>query len=169
MRERILMALRFARDRGRSAGKRGLKLQLPEFHPAVTVARYLVGVDTGYYGWQMKVLDPVGFVRAIRPALEARLAGSPLSGYSGALVFQLYRTRLALRFDKGALVEITAPGTVEEADARMTLKQATQWWLGWRDRKTLEEWHPDFGTREASRYLLDVLFPQSRAYVYLPY
>jgi GNAT superfamily N-acetyltransferase len=167
--EHVLMALRFARDRGRSAGKRGLKLQLPEHHPAVTIARTLIGVDTGYYGWQMKVLDPAGFMRTVQPALEARLARSALAGYSGSLVFQLYRSRLALRFVDGALVEITAPESVEQADARMTLKQATQLWLGWRERKALEAWHPDFWTRETSRFLLDVLFPQTRAYIYVPY
>jgi hypothetical protein len=51
----------------------------------------------------------------------------------------------------------------------MTLKQATQLWLGWRERKALEAWHPDFWTRETSRFLLDVLFPQTRAYIYVPY
>jgi GNAT superfamily N-acetyltransferase len=167
--ERVLMALRFARDRGRAASKRGLKLQLPEHHPAVTIARTLIGVDMGYYGWQMKVLDPAGFMRTVQPALEARLARSALAGYSGSLVFQLYRARLALCFVDGALVEITAPESVEQADARMTLKQATQLWLGWRERKALEAWHPDFWTRETSRFLLDVLFPQTRAYIYVPY
>jgi GNAT superfamily N-acetyltransferase len=168
-RERVLMTLRFARDRGRSADKRGLKLQLPASHVAVKAARYLGGVDAGYYGWQMKVLDPVGFLWAIRPALEARLAGSLLAGYSGGLVFQFYRSRLALRFEAGELIEVTAPDRVGEADARMTLKQATQLWLGWRGRETLENWYPDFWTQASSRLLLDVLFPRAQAYVYMPY
>jgi hypothetical protein len=168
-RERIMVALRFACERGRSADKRGLKLNLPACHPATSVARYLGGVDTGYYGWQMRVLDPVGCVQAIRPALERRLASSVLAGYSGALVFDFFRSRLVLRFELGRLVEADAISDEEQSDARMSLKQATQLWLGWRGREALEAWYPDFSTREQARHLLDVLFPKARAYIYMPY
>jgi predicted N-acetyltransferase YhbS len=171
-REWILAALRFARDRGRSGGKSGLRLQLPAGHPAVTVARYLGADDRGYYGWQVKVLDPVTFLWEIKPALETRLSGSLLAGYSGALVFNLYRSRLALRFEEGSLVNVsTLTDTAGEVrvDAGMRLKQATQLWLGWRGREALETWYPDCWTREGARHLLDVLFPEARAYVYTPH
>jgi predicted N-acetyltransferase YhbS len=171
-REWILAALRFARDKGRSSGKSGLRLQLPPGHPVVTVARYLGADDRGYYGWQMKVLDPVAFMWEIKPALETRLSGSLLAGYSGALVFNLYRSCLVLRFEEGRLVKASTlnDAAVEvRADAGMQLKQATQLWLGWRGREALETWYPDFWTREGARHLLDVLFPEARAYVYTPY
>jgi predicted N-acetyltransferase YhbS len=167
--ERVVVALNFARERGRCADKRGLKLQLPACHPALAVARHLGGADTGYYGWQMKVLDPVRYMRAIGPALEGRLARSVLAGHSGALVFDFYRSRLVLRFEVGRLVEAKSTLNEEPADARMSLKQATQLWLGWRGREALEAWHPDFWTREQARHLLDVLFPKARAYIYMPY
>jgi GNAT superfamily N-acetyltransferase len=166
----ILGALRFAREKGELAGKRCIALQLPENHPAVEYARYLGGADTGYYGWQMKVLDPVCFLRAIGPALEERLEASLQTGYTGALRFLLYgqKDRLDLRFQDGRLVDVsTTDGN--EADARMTLKQATQLWLGWRGREALERWCPDFRTQESARQLIDVLFPKSRAYIYMPY
>jgi predicted N-acetyltransferase YhbS len=167
--ERISIALRFARDRGMGAGKRGLTLQLPDNHPAVKLARYLSPGEASYYAWQMKVLEVGRFMHAIRSALEARVEGSLLAGYSGVLVFQLYRSRLVLEFDRGLLVNITTPDQVENADARMSLKQATQLWLGWRGRQALEGWYPDFSTKDSSRQLLDILFPQAMAYIYLPY
>jgi GNAT superfamily N-acetyltransferase len=170
-RKRILVALRFVRDRGQSANKRGVTLQLPENHPAVSVGRYLGAIDHGYYGWQMKVLDPISFMRAIGPALEGRLAGSLLAGFSGELVFVLYGypSRLALRFHEGRLVEVTTADRETEAHARMTLKQATQLWLGWRGREALEKWNPDFSSGATSRQLIDVLFPKAHAYIYMPY
>lgn len=168
-RERFLMALRFARDRGLDAGKRGLTLQLPANHPVVGFARYLGPLNGGNYGWQMKVLDTLSFMQAIRPALEARLSGSLLAEYSGALVFELYRSRLELRFEDGSLIDVTAPERLDDADARMSLNQATQLWLGWRGREALEDWYPDFSTKEPSRLLLDVLFPKAWAYIYMPY
>jgi GNAT superfamily N-acetyltransferase len=168
-RERILVALRFARDQARSGCKCGLRLRLPTDHLAVVFARYLGAMDRGHYGWQMKVLDPVGFMQAIGPALEARLAGSLLAGYSGSLVFNLYPSRLTLRFDAGRLVEVSAPTGEVEADAGLTLPGATQLWLGWRGREALEEWYPDFWSRQGARHLLDVLFPRARAYIYQPY
>jgi len=166
----ILRALRFALVKGQLVGKRGIALQLPENHPAVECARYLGAINTGYYGWQMKVLDPVRFMSAIGPIMEERLAASLLSGYTGALVFALHgqQRHLALRFQDGRLVNVNTPdGT--EADARMTAKQATQLWLGWRGREALEDWYPDFSTHTSARHLIDVLFPKSQAYIYMPY
>lgn len=165
----IWEALRFARQRGRAADKRGLRLCLPGNHPAVALSRYLGLVDRGYYGWQMKVLSPLAFLRAIGPALEARLAGSLLASYSGTLTFDLYRLRLALRFEAGRLVETSQAEGDAQADARMTLKQAAQLWLGWRGREALEGWYPDFWVRDSVRHPLDVLFPQARACIYTPY
>ena len=166
----IQLALRFAIEKGRQAGKRGIALQLPENHPAVDLARYFGAIDTGYYGWQMKVLDPVCFMRAIGPALEERLAASLLAGYTGALVCVLYgqQKRLALCFQDGRLVDVTASDE-KKSDVRMTAKQATQLWLGWRGREALEHWYPDFHTSRPARQLIDVLFPESQAYIYMPY
>jgi GNAT superfamily N-acetyltransferase len=171
-RNAILLALQFARERGRAENRDGLRLQLPEDHPAVRVAGYLGGVDTGYYGWQMKVLDLAGFMRAVGSTLEARLAASVLDGYSGTLLFNLYRSRLALRFERGRLAEVDGTHSSRGGDrpgARMRQKQATQLWLGWRGREALEGWYPDFSTRAEARHLLDVLFPRARAYIYTAY
>jgi len=167
--ERILTALRFVCAEARSSEKPGLRLRLPVDHPAVTLARYLGAEDRDHYGWQMKMLDPPGFVQAIGPALETRLAASLLAGHSGSLVFNLYRSRLALRFEGGRLVEVSVPPGEGQPDAGMTSQQATQLWLGWRGREALEAWYPDFWSRDVSRHLLDVLFPQTRSYIYTPY
>ncbi len=174
-RERILAALRFARQQGlvRQKGlvrkEPGLRLRMPASDPAVNLALELGAVSRGHYGWQMQVLDPVGFMRAIGPALQERLAGSELAGHSGSLVFDFYRSRLALRFEAGKLVEVGAPLGDARADAGLRLETATQLWLGWRGREALEAWYPDFRLQEAARPLLDVLFPQARAYVYMVY
>jgi GNAT superfamily N-acetyltransferase/N-acetylglutamate synthase-like GNAT family acetyltransferase len=168
-RERILALLRFARDRAQQGSWPALRLQLPESHPAVTVARYLGARSVGYYGWQMKVLDPAAFMRAIAPALETRLAASVLAGYDGWLVFNLFRSRLALQFGDGELVY---SGPAEEGaptDVQASSKQATQLWLGWRGRPALEDWYPDFSVRESARLLVDVLFPRAAGYIYVPY
>jgi hypothetical protein len=169
MRERILVALRFASKRARTAEKRGLRLQLPDDHPAVTIARCLGAVQRQHYGWQMKVLDPVGFMLAIKSVLEARLAESFLAGFDGSLLFDFYRSSLALSFRDGTLGKVIATTRGSSADARMRFKQATQLWLGWRGREALEAWYPDFWTREPACQLLDVLFPKARAYIHLPY
>jgi GNAT superfamily N-acetyltransferase len=174
-RERILTALRFVRQKGLACQhgltrkKAGLRLRMPASSPAVNLALEFGAVSRGHYGWQMQVLDPVGFMRAIGPALEERLARSPLAGYGGSLVFDLYRSRLALRFEAGKLAEVSTPLDDVQAHAGLRLKTATQLWLGWRGREALEAWYPDFWSQEAARPLLDVLFPQTRAYVYMVY
>ncbi len=168
-RDLIRVALRFARERGQAADKHGLRLWLPGNHPAVSLARYLGGTDRGCYGWQIKLLDPAGFLRAVGPALEARLADSLLAGYTGSLTVDLYRSRLSLRFVGGELRQVGLPEGGRQADAGLTLDQATQLWLGWRDREALEGWHPDCWSRPEARHLLDVLFPPAQAHIYVPY
>jgi hypothetical protein len=161
--------LRFAREKAQASRWPALRLQLPESHSAVTVARYLGARAVGYYGWQMKVLDPAAFMRAIAPTLAERLAGSVLAGYDGWLVFNLFRSRLALQFGAGALVYA---GPAEEglpSDVQASRKQATQLWLGWRGRQALQDWYPDFNVREPARLLVDVLFPRTAGYIYVAY
>jgi len=169
MRERLVFALHWAGAQARASAKSGLRLNLPANHPAVMLAHYMGAVDRGHYGWQIKVFDVKGFMRAIGPALEARLEASLLAGYTGSLVFNLYRSRLALRFDTGKLVEVSESAGEVRADLGITLEQATQLWLGWRGREALEAWYPDFWTRAEARQLLDVLFPPMRAFIYIPY
>lgn len=60
------------------------------------------------YAWYLRVPDVPGFLRLIAPALEHRLAQSPMVGHSGELKVSFYREGLHLVFEKGRLVSVKA-------------------------------------------------------------
>jgi predicted acetyltransferase len=174
--EAILAALRFARAQADEGGHDSVGLQLPAGHPASEVARYMRIKEERTYGWQMKVLDPIGFLNTIAPALEERLAASVLRGLSGELSINLYRQKLVLCFEAGRAKAVAAEAEAED-DVRLPPPVATQLWLGWRSFPALDEWHKDVWAKEEVYHLLDVLFPPlsetrpapAGAHIYLGY
>ena len=55
------------------------------------------------YAFYLRVPDLPDFIRTITPVLEARLASSPIVGYTGELKISFYRDGLRLAFVKGKL------------------------------------------------------------------
>jgi hypothetical protein len=71
------------------------------------------------YAWYLRVPDLPRFLRRIAPALERRLAESPLAGHSGHLKLSFYRDGLRLAFERGRLtgVEPWQPSPADEGAA----------------------------------------------------
>ena len=164
----ILAALRFAGSQAELGQHETVGLQLPAGHPAVEFLRYRGFHEEGTYGWQMKVLDPVRFLDAIAPALEARLARTVLRGTSGSLNFNLYRHNVGLHIMDGRVTAKALAADVE-ADVNMPPTVATQLWLGWKPFADLDDWTKDVSARDEKRHLLDILFPPLQAHIYLGY
>lgn len=59
------------------------------------------------FGWQMRIIDRAGFLTALRPALERRLAASAFRGLEADLTLDLYCSQLVLRWRGGRLAEVT--------------------------------------------------------------
>jgi hypothetical protein len=57
------------------------------------------------YAWYVRVPDLSGFLSHIAPALERRLAASPLAGHDGEVKITFYRSGLRLVFEKGRLAQ----------------------------------------------------------------
>jgi hypothetical protein len=75
-------------------------------HPVyAALASHLPDVRESY-AWYVRVVDVVGFVRHIAPALERRLAASEAAGYTGDLKVSFYRSGLLLKLEQGRLAEI---------------------------------------------------------------
>src|SRR5262249_50705998 len=71
------------------------------------------------YAWYIRVPDLIAFLRRIAPALERRLAGSVLAGYSGGLRLNLFRQQIGLTFAAGRLITVApyTPQRMDEGDA----------------------------------------------------
>jgi hypothetical protein len=73
-------------------------------HPAYDALGHDLAVKVDPpYAWYVRVPDLPRFMRHVAPALERRLAGSALSGYTGELKLDFYRDGLRLAFEQGRL------------------------------------------------------------------
>ena len=145
---------------------RGVRFALPAGHPAVRCAATRLGwAPPGSYGLYIRVPDVIAFLRAIAPALEARLAASPAVAWTGALHIDLYQGGVRLRFDQGRLAEIepwrrSAGGPASAVDANIPRDDFLHLLLGNRTIQELERTTADcLIETDAGALLLDVLFP----------
>jgi ribosomal protein S18 acetylase RimI-like enzyme len=119
--------------------------------------------------WYLRV-DVPGFLRRIAPALERRLAGGAAAGHSGTLALSFYRDGVRIRFQTGRIVAVErwpAPGQYE-GDAWFPELTFLQLLFGYRSMAELGHAYPDCGAGdEASRDLLEALFPRRPSYTWL--
>jgi hypothetical protein len=121
------------------------------------------------YAWYIRIPDVPAFLRHIAPELEARLARSVLSGYTGGPKIDLYRQGLHLRFEQGKLSEIApwqAP-VYEDSDTVLGCPPLTflQLLLGYRTVDELRAIFPDVWVKDGQHLLIDTLFPRQHSIV----
>jgi len=138
-------------------------------HPAYAVLGKELAIEQEIpYAWYVRVPDLPRFLRHIAPALERRLASSPLSGYSGALKLNFYRGGLQLTFDKGQLTSVEpwqAPLWDEEGAALFPPLVFLQLLFGRRGLEELRYAYPDVRVANAVELLVKTLFPASPSWV----
>lgn len=116
------------------------------------------------YAWYLRVPDLPGFIQHIAPALEARLAISPLVGHSGELKLTFYRSGLRLVFETGQIVRIDEWKPKPQAhsgDAGFPGLTFLQLVFGYRNLADLKFAFADCWTKnDQARVLLEILFPK---------
>ncbi len=111
----------------------------------------------------MRVPDLAAFLNTIKPALEARLAGSPFMNYSGELKLSFYKDGLYLKFEKGQLTEIKnlAFEELEKPQAEIPPFVFLHLVFGHRTVRELQEIYVDCMVRnDVTANLIDALFPK---------
>ncbi len=115
--------LRFLKRTGEeSAGGKAfdtLQFRVPLGHPVNLAARLALPETSQPYAWYVRVPDLAAFLRHVAPALEARLAASPLAGHSGDLRLGFYRHGVRLTFESGRLAQAERTDTAGATDARI--------------------------------------------------
>jgi hypothetical protein len=116
------------------------------------------------YAWYVRVPDLPAFLRHITPALEARLAVSPMSGHTGELKITFYRSGLHLVFAGGRLEQVDpwSPEPFEHSgDAAFPHLTFLQLLCGYRSLDELKYAFADCWTKTDEVYaLLNALFPR---------
>jgi len=95
----------------------------------------------GNLAWYIRIPDLPDFIQTISPALEKRLAGGPLQGYSGEVKLGFYRSGLRIAFKDGHLVasEAWQPDPDTGGDARFPDLTFLSLLSGRRSLKELED------------------------------
>ena len=120
------------------------------------------------YAWYLRVPDLPGFLRLITPALERRLAASPMAAHSGDLRIDFYRGGLRLTFEAGRLAPITPwqrPIWGERQHASFPPLVFLQLLFGHRSLAELREAFPDVRAQPEAAALLGALFPKRHSRV----
>jgi hypothetical protein len=126
-----------------------LHKRLPEIHPP--------------YAWYLRVPDLSGFLQHVAPALEQRLAVSPLVGHTGEIKISFYRNGLLLAFDAGRLATIRPWQPTPEAGGDAAFPELTflQLLFGYRSFEELDHAFADcWASDDRARALLAALFPK---------
>jgi len=120
------------------------------------------------YAWYVRVANLPGFIQHIAPALERRLASSPLGSYNGELKLDFYRGGLRMVFEHGRLtvVENWQRSTWEfNENAAFPPLVFLQLLFGYRSLDDLRYAFPDVKAKDESELVLNVLFPARPSWV----
>lgn len=144
-------------------GLTGIAFHLDQQHPICQVLdETLAPQRERPYAWYVRVPDLPRFVQKIAPALEKRLAGSPLVGYTGELRLDLYREGLRLVFEQGRLIsvqDLPHPGGSRGEDVRFPPLTFRQLLFGYRSLEELSHAFPDVLVKQEAGLVLKTLFP----------
>ncbi len=114
------------------------------------------------YGWYIRVPDVPRFIRHIAPALDARLARSTMTGYTGELKISEYRRGFKIVFENGKITNAEAwqPTVDERGDCGFPPLVFLQLLFGRAAIMELRTFYPDVWANDEPTVLLDALFPK---------
>jgi hypothetical protein len=145
-------------------------LEMGETHPVYDVLGARIPKVNPPYAYYLRVPDLPAFLRQVAPALEARLANSPLAGYTGELKLSFYRDGLHIVFESGRLVRVDAWKPTPDAhsgDAAFPGLTFLQILFGYRSLAEIRYAFADsFTTNEDVRMLIATLFPRQPSKVW---
>lgn len=144
--------------------------ELGEAHPVYRVLGRKLDRHQAPYAWYLRVPNLAAFVKLITPALEERLADSLLSGYSGTLTLNFYRSGLHLHLDDGkiaAVVNLTATEAAAEPDAAFPPLVFLKLLFCYRSLAEIRAAFPDCWAKDEAALLLDTLFPKKPSWITL--
>jgi GNAT superfamily N-acetyltransferase len=121
------------------------------------------------YAWYIRVKDLPAFLKHIAPALEKRLATSPVAGYSGELTLDFYRGGQRMVFERGRLTCVEdwrVPLYGSRAGGNFPPQVFLQVLFGHRSIEELRQVLPDVWVSDEARPLLKALFPTRPSFAF---
>ena len=144
-----------------------LYFKLGREHPVFDAAPDLFQKTPLPYGWYIRVADVPAFLRHIAPALEARLARSPLAGHTGEIKINEYTRGFRLDWEQGKIVTIEpwTPADNQDGHAAFPPLVFLRLLFGHRSLAELRAFYPDCWAEDEADALLNTLFPRANSQV----
>lgn len=141
-----------------------IMLNLGREHPLyAALGEEIAPIVSPPYAWYVRVPDLPGFLTLLAPALERRLAASPLAAYGGEIRLDFFRGGLHLTFEAGQLVAVAPwlrPIWGERPQASFPPLVFLQLLFGHRSLAELRDAFPDVRASGETDALLEALFPK---------
>ena len=138
-------------------------------HPAYHAAADRLPRERKPYAWYVRVPDLSGFLLHIATAMEKRLVGSVVAGYTGELKISFYRDGLRLVLQEGRLAtaETWKPTPQERGAAGFPGLTFLQLLFGYRSLDELRHAFADcWVSTDDARALLETMFPRQYSEVW---
>ncbi len=160
----------YASQDNRPGGLTSFGLWFGAEHPVYEVMKFGLPQVRTPYAWYLRVPDLIGFLQQIAPALEQRLADSPLVGHSGEVKLTFYSNGLRMIFEHGRLNQIenwTPTPVGHSGDAAFPGLTFLQLLFSYRSLDELRHAFPDCWQDNDTVYaLLKALFPKQPSNVW---
>ncbi len=176
---RRAVAYAFLAEAERERAARGaahLVVSLPRSNEISALALELGADDRQEYGWQAKILDPLGFLGIVAPVLEARLRASSWNGQPYALSLGLFGKELRIGWDGSRLAfadggaaaggHANAGGSAGAGAGDLPPELLAPLALGYRSVADLRRLRNDLSIYGEVESFVDTLFPTMDAYVH---
>jgi GNAT superfamily N-acetyltransferase len=121
------------------------------------------------YAWYIRVKDLPAFLMHIAPALEKRLATSPVVGHTGEIKLNFYRGGMRMVFERGRLTGVEpwrVPLYDSDASGGFPPLVFLQVLFGHRSIEELRHAFPDVWVSDEARPVLKALFPTRPSFVF---
>lgn len=148
-----------------------LVISVPRSSEVAELALEYGADDRWEYGWQVKVIDPAGFLRTVAPVLEARLTASCWRGRSYSLTVGLFGRALRLDWDGGRLAVVEGvldPGNSDSGPAESCTippELVAPIALGYRSVAEIRRLRHDLSVYGDAEAFLNVCFPVVEPFV----
>jgi hypothetical protein len=145
-----------------------LSLGLGREHPAYdALPLSLPAAKLRPYAWYIRVANLPRLIIHLASALEERLPGTAVAGYTGAVKLSFYRGGLRLAFEHGRLTaaEEWAPSDWDGGQAGFPPLLFLQLVFGYQSLSHLHSTYPDVWINEDIRPLIEALFPARLSWV----
>ncbi|MBN1428123.1 MAG: GNAT family N-acetyltransferase [Anaerolineae bacterium] len=145
---------------------KGIDFHLGRRYPVYPYLKCYQPVLHAPYAWYIRVPDPAAFIHQIAPALEKRIAHSPLAGLTRSLTLDFYTSGLRLDFEEGRLAAAAnLPRGIEKSDGRFPPLVFLQLLFGYRSLSQIFHSFPDAGASLEVCTILNTLFPRKPSWV----